>query len=134
MVLAPLIADNDAALAAYNAFQMEMVAFIGQVHLANNPPPPQNNHNTTYAIAAGGALLAVGAVAVAPALALVVLNVIGFSSAGPVAGSLAAAIHSAFYGGAVTSGSLFALCQSAAMGGIAVGAAQVAAGITAVGA
>ncbi|KAG9020418.1 hypothetical protein FS837_008240, partial [Tulasnella sp. UAMH 9824] len=129
-----LVVADDAVLAAYNAFQMELLAFMGDFHLINNPPPPQHNHNTTYAIAAGGALLAVGAVAVAPALALVVLNVVGFSPAGPVAGSLAAAAQSAFYGGAVTSGSLFALCQSAAMGGIAVGAAQVAAGITAVGA
>ncbi|KAG8903823.1 hypothetical protein FRC01_008975 [Tulasnella sp. 417] len=134
MAWGPLIAANDALLAAYNAFQMELVGFLGEVHLINNPPPPQNNLNAMFAMAAGGALLTIGAVAIGPAIALGALNVVGFSSAGPVAGSLAAAIQSAVYGGAVTSGSLFALCQSAAMGGITVGAAQVAAGITALGA
>ncbi|KIO20248.1 hypothetical protein M407DRAFT_221114 [Tulasnella calospora MUT 4182] len=134
MNLGPVITANDAVLAAYNAFEAELVAFIGQVHLINNPPPPQNNHNRMLAMAAGGALLTVGVVAIGPPIALGVLNVVGFSSAGPVAGSLAAAIQSAVYGGAVTSGSLFALCQSAAMGGIVVGGAQVAAGITALGA
>lgn len=47
---------------------------------------------------------------------------------------MAAAIQSVFYGGAVSSGSLFALAQSAAMGGIAVGTAtEVAAGAVALG-
>ena len=36
-------------------------------------------------------------------------------------GSVAAAIQSACYGGAVASGSLFSLAQGAAMGGVAVG-------------
>ncbi|KAG8894333.1 hypothetical protein FRC00_009083 [Tulasnella sp. 408] len=148
MILNPVIAADDALLAANIAFRNELVAFIEQVHLINHPP--QNDHSGTLAMAAGGAFLTVGAVAVGPALALGALNVAGFSSAGPVAGpsiislslseiklileppgSLAASIQSAVYGGAVTSGSLFALCQSAAMGGITVGATQVAAGITA---
>jgi hypothetical protein len=46
-------------------------------------------------------------------------------------GSLAAGIQSVFYGGAVASGSAFALAQSIAMGGAALGAVE--AGATAVG-
>ncbi|KIO20247.1 hypothetical protein M407DRAFT_139665 [Tulasnella calospora MUT 4182] len=125
MILNPMISANDVILAANKAFQNEMVEFIGKVHLINNPPP--NDRSEIAAMAAGGALLTVGAVAVGPALALGALNAVGFGSAGPVAGSLAAATQ----GAAVTSGSLFALFQGAAMGGITVGAAQVAAGITA---
>ncbi|KAG8910875.1 hypothetical protein FRC00_007413 [Tulasnella sp. 408] len=110
MILNPVIAADDALLAANIAFRNELVAFTEQVHLINHPP--QNDHSGTLAMAAGGALLTVGAVAAGPALALGALNVAGFSSAGPVAGGLAASIH-------------------AAMGGITVGATQVAAGITA---
>ncbi|KAG8905091.1 hypothetical protein FRC01_008477 [Tulasnella sp. 417] len=132
MILTPLIAANDVVLRANKSFQNEVVAFIQQVHLTNNPP--QNDRSELLAKAAGGALLTAGAVAIGPPLALGALNVVGFSSAGPVAGTLAASVQSAAYGGAVTSGSLFALCQGAAMGGITVGAAQVAAGIAALGA
>ncbi|KAG9024783.1 hypothetical protein FS837_005197 [Tulasnella sp. UAMH 9824] len=126
MILNPLISTIDAIVAANKAFQAELVNFIGQVHLINHPPP-QDDRTRTLAIAAGGALLGVGAFAIGPALALGALEVVGFRS-------LAAAAQSAVYGGAVTSGSLFALCQGAAMGGIAAGAAQVAAGIAALGA
>ncbi|KAG8945990.1 hypothetical protein FRC04_012109 [Tulasnella sp. 424] len=48
--------------------------------------------------------------------------------------SLAAAIQSIFYGGAVASGSAFALCQGAAMGGIVVGSVvEITAGVVALG-
>ncbi|KAG9030318.1 hypothetical protein FS837_003293 [Tulasnella sp. UAMH 9824] len=74
------------------------------------------------------ALLVGGGVALAPAAALAGLGLIGFSAAGPVAGSVAAGIQASFYGGAVGSGSLFAMAQSAAMGGIAVSATQTVGG------
>lgn len=45
----------------------------------------------------------------------VVVNALGFSAVGPVAGSIAAGIQSVVYGGAVAKGSLFAAAQSAAM-------------------
>lgn len=48
-------------------------------------------------------------------LAVTVLGIIGFAVTGPVAGSLAAGIQSAYYGGAVASGSWFAIAQSIAM-------------------
>ncbi|KAI0959077.1 hypothetical protein AcW1_004011 [Taiwanofungus camphoratus] len=60
----------------------------------------------------GGA--AVGAF-LAPIVATTALGFVGFSAAGPVAGSLAAILHSHI--GNVAAGSLFALCQSIAMGG-----------------
>ncbi|MCJ1403431.1 hypothetical protein MMC11_006654 [Xylographa trunciseda] len=53
------------------------------------------------------------------AIVPVILPAIGFSSMGPVAGSLAAAWQSAI--GAVVAGSPFAILQSAAMGGAAAG-------------
>jgi hypothetical protein len=43
------------------------------------------------------------------------LGVIGFAATGPVAGTIAAGVQSVFYGGAVTSGSWFAIAQSIAM-------------------
>jgi len=48
-------------------------------------------------------------------IGLGVLGLIGFSPIGPVAGSLAAVIQSTVYGGAVASGSLFAILQGIAM-------------------
>lgn len=107
MILNPVISADGAVLEANIAFQNELKAFIEQVHLISESSPsisaslftgssyklvpsldhpPQNGHGGTLAMAAGGALLTVGAVAVGPALALGALNVVGFSSAGPVAG------------------------------------------------
>lgn len=57
-----------------------------------------------------------------------VLGYFGFSSIGPVAGSIAAGAQSVFWGGAVPAGGLFAGAQSATMGGGAVAAAAAAAG------
>ncbi|KAG8893996.1 hypothetical protein FRC01_013225 [Tulasnella sp. 417] len=74
------------------------------------------------------ALVVGGTVAVAPALAVGGLGLLGFSAAGPVAGSIVAGIQSAVYGGAVASGSVFAGAQAAAMGGIAVSAVQTVGG------
>jgi hypothetical protein len=68
----------------------------------------------TFAFQAGGAAVAVGAAAVMP-----VLGAIGFTTIGPVAGSAAAAWQSSI--GLVQAGSLFAWCQSVAMGGWAAG-------------
>ena len=48
-------------------------------------------------------------------LFVTILGVIGFAVTGPVAGSLAALIQSTVYGGAVASGSWFALAQGVAM-------------------
>ena len=48
-------------------------------------------------------------------IAIAGLGLIGFSPIGPVAGSLAAGIQATFYGGSITSGSLFAILQSIAM-------------------
>ena len=57
-------------------------------------------------------------------LALPVLGAVGFTAAGPAAGSAAAAWQASI--GVVEAGSLFAWCQSAAMGGTAVGGIQAA--------
>ena len=51
--------------------------------------------------------------------AVPVLGILGFSAAGPVAGSIAAGYQSSI--GLVQAGGVFAWCQSAAMGGAAVG-------------
>ncbi|KAG8914236.1 hypothetical protein FRC01_004164 [Tulasnella sp. 417] len=147
---------------ADSCFRAEMVTLLGKIKLRDDEAKAraeaeERNRNQWIATIAGGALLTIGAVVVGPALAVGALNLIGFGSAGPVAGenlppnaelgrydlrltfdfigSIAAGIQSAVYGGAVTSGSIFALCQSAAMGGIAVGsAAEIAAGVAALGA
>ncbi|KAG8919065.1 hypothetical protein FRC02_001957 [Tulasnella sp. 418] len=85
--------------------------------------------------ACGGALVVGGSLALGPALLVGGLNLLGFSAAGPVAGSIAAGIQSAVYGGAVASGSAFALAQSAAMGGVAVASgAELVAAVVAAGA
>jgi len=73
------------------------------------------------ALVVGGVLAAMGAVVILPAVAVVVLGLLGFGAAGVVAGSIAAGIQSVVYGGAIVSGSAFALAQAAAMGGIVVG-------------
>ena len=55
---------------------------------------------------------------IASLVALPILGAAGFAAAGPVAGSAAAAWQSSI--GLVQAGSVFAWCQSAAMGGAAV--------------
>ncbi|ESZ91787.1 hypothetical protein SBOR_7825 [Sclerotinia borealis F-4128] len=60
-----------------------------------------------------------GVATVASVAAVPVLGAVGFSAAGPVAGSTAAAWQSSI--GLIEVGSVFAWCQSAAMGGAAVG-------------
>lgn len=78
----------------------------------------------------------VGFVSSVPLLATSILRVIGFSSIGPVAGSLAAFIQSFFYGGAVASGSIFAFMQSTAMtlgGAMTWGGAIISGSIFAIG-
>ncbi|KAL9064592.1 MAG: hypothetical protein Q9161_008769 [Pseudevernia consocians] len=56
--------------------------------------------------------------------AVPILGAVGFTAAGPAAGSAAAAWQASM--GAVKAGSLFSWCQSAAMGGWAVGGIQAA--------
>jgi hypothetical protein len=64
-------------------------------------------------------LQAVGVLAVtASVVAVPILGAAGFAATGPVAGSAAAAWQSSI--GLVEAGSLFAWCQSAAMGGVAL--------------
>lgn len=92
-----------------------------------NPTPNQQQMLGLLAVAKI-ALVVGGTVAVAPALAIGGLGLLGFSAAGPVAGTVAAGVQSAVYGGAVGSGSLFAIAQGAAMGGIAVSAVQTVGG------
>jgi len=108
--------------------QQEAIKLLNAEIYTAFPPPARSGPNIA-ALVAGGALAAMGAVVVLPAVAIGGLGLLGFSAAGPVAGSIAAGIQSAVYGGAVASGSAFALAQAAAMGGIAVGsAAEVIAG------
>ncbi|KAG8917675.1 hypothetical protein FRC01_002294 [Tulasnella sp. 417] len=95
-------------------------------HLFSYTPVPQLE-NTMGLLTA--ALIVGGGAALAPAAAVAGLGLLGFSAAGPVAGSVAAGIQATFYGGAVGSGSLFALAQSAAMGGIAVSTTQTVGGV-----
>ncbi|KAH0541841.1 hypothetical protein FGG08_003724 [Glutinoglossum americanum] len=78
-------------------------------------------HPIQFGLYAAGGLACFAPIAV-PAF----LGLAGFSSAGPVAGSMAALWQSSL--GVVEAGSVFAWCQSAAMGGAAVN------GITATGA
>ncbi|OCF72638.1 hypothetical protein I204_07021 [Kwoniella mangroviensis CBS 8886] len=61
------------------------------------------------------AVVTIGVVACPGLVVGPALNVVGFGSGGVQAGSVAAATHSAI--GNVASGSLFSICQSAAMGG-----------------
>ena len=104
---------------------------------------------------AGLGLIAISAPILGPAVLVGGLNAAGFSAVGPVAGkhkisassvaisspnwaciscsgTFAAAAQSIFYGGAVASGSLFSLAQSAAMGGVVVASgAEIVAGTAA---
>ncbi|KIM79121.1 hypothetical protein PILCRDRAFT_823696 [Piloderma croceum F 1598] len=79
-----------------------------------------------FALQVTGAVISTAAIITVP-----VLGAVGFSAIGPVAGSVAAGWQAAI--GAVEAGSLFALCQSAAMGGAVVtGLAGTGAGAAAV--
>ncbi|KAG6816151.1 hypothetical protein H0H93_008482, partial [Arthromyces matolae] len=73
----------------------------------------------------GGLGMAIGSI-LTPLLAAPILGLVGFGAAGPVAGTMAAAIQSGM--GSIAAGSPFALAQSIAMGGAAVPLAGVAAG------
>jgi Interferon-induced 6-16 family len=80
-----------------------LVSRLGK-HIKDNP--------ITFGLQALG-----GTAVVASLVAVPVLGFVGFSAAGPVAGSAAAAWQASV--GLVEAGSLFAWCQSAAMGGAA---------------
>jgi len=66
-----------------------------------------------------GVQVASAAVGLAGIIALPILGAVGFGALGPAAGSAAAAWQASI--GIVEAGSIFAWCQSAAMGGAAVG-------------
>ncbi|KAK0470060.1 uncharacterized protein EV420DRAFT_87418 [Desarmillaria tabescens] len=78
------------------------------------PKAPKLKRRTCYFII-GGVVVGVILVAAVPPI----LSLIGFGSAGPVAGSLATVLHSAI--GNVVAGSPFAIAQSIGMAGIAPG-------------
>ncbi|TFK97591.1 hypothetical protein BDV98DRAFT_574325 [Pterulicium gracile] len=97
-------------------------------HVSPPAPPADKGRNLKIAIAAG----VVGGAIVTPLLGPAVLGIVGFSSAGPVAGSIAAYIQAGI--GNVAVGSAFAGAQAAAMGagvpffGQAIGGALVGGG------
>lgn len=66
----------------------------------------------------------------AAAAAPLVLGAVGFTTAGVAAGSIAASVQSAVYGGSVASGSAFALLQSAGAAGIGAAGNAAIAGTT----
>ncbi|KAF7310332.1 hypothetical protein MIND_00407300 [Mycena indigotica] len=110
----------------------------GQTEATNSPPASmlsrfRNDHPIAATATAAG--LVVAAPLLAPVALVGGLNVIGFGASGVVGGSLAAGIQSVFYGGAVTSGSAFAIAQSIGAGGAALTAAApfISAGGAAVG-
>ncbi|KAJ9652346.1 hypothetical protein H2198_008385 [Neophaeococcomyces mojaviensis] len=92
------------------------------------------NHPVSFSLQVLGGIASIASIAVLP-----VLGAVGFAAAGPVAGTAAAGWQASI--GLVQAGSLFAWCQSAAMGGAAVGGivatgaagGAVAAGATAAG-
>ncbi|KAG6903393.1 hypothetical protein C0995_005416 [Termitomyces sp. Mi166 len=93
--------------------------------------PPRNNRcgeMLTNKLRSG----AVVGAAVVPEAVVGVLNLVGFTSLGPAAGSMAAAIQSSI--GCVAAGSPFAIAQSIAMGGLAgpLAAVGAAVGVTVV--
>ncbi|KAH9920086.1 uncharacterized protein B0H18DRAFT_617130 [Fomitopsis serialis] len=73
---------------------------------------PRCQLNMTIGLTVAGAAIGV---LLAPVVAPAALGLVGFSAAGPVAGTLAAAIQASI--GNVAAGSLFAICQSVGMGG-----------------
>jgi hypothetical protein len=71
-------------------------------------------HPILFGIQVAGGIMSLASIAAVP-----VLGVVGFGAAGPIAGSTAAAWQSGI--GLVKAGSIYAWCQSAAMGGAAMG-------------
>ncbi|KAM0146241.1 hypothetical protein ACHAQE_010834 [Botrytis cinerea] len=71
-------------------------------------------HPYRFGLQALGGVVTIASIAVVP-----ILGAVGFTALGPVAGSAAAAWQSSI--GLVEAGSFFALCQSIAMGGAAIG-------------
>ncbi|KAK1235619.1 hypothetical protein PQX77_001151 [Marasmius sp. AFHP31] len=66
--------------------------------------------STFIARLTGGALIAGGSSILLPNAGVATLNAVGFTSSGVAAGSPAAAVQSAVWGGAT--GGLFSICQS----------------------
>lgn len=101
------------------------MAFVGRAGVVDSPALSILHSAGTYArehpilvgAQAAGIVLTTAAFCVNP-----VLGAVGFTAAGPAAGSAAAAWQASM--GAVQAGSLFAWCQCVAMGGTAVGGVQ----------
>ena len=78
----------------------------------------ENKKDWCYSDYAVGIAVGAAAVAATP----FVLGAAGFTAGGVAAGSVAACVQSAIYGGAVGSGTVFAALQSAGAAGIGMGA------------
>ncbi|KAK1235618.1 hypothetical protein PQX77_001150 [Marasmius sp. AFHP31] len=113
----------------------------GKAQLSGSQGPTSNNsenesksQNKLIARMTGGGLIAGGSSVLLPSAGIATLNAVGFTSSGVAAGSLAAGLQSAIYGGAT--GGLFSICQSigatavvASPVGLALGAGAVAVGV-----
>lgn len=73
-----------------------------------------HDHPVSFGLQVSGGVVLIASIAAVP-----VLGAVGFAATGPVAGSTAAAWQASI--GLVEAGSVFAWCQSAAMGGAALG-------------
>ncbi|KAL0058560.1 hypothetical protein AAF712_014752 [Marasmius tenuissimus] len=100
----------------------------------NKSESESKSKNRLIARMTGGGLIAGGSSVLLPTAGLATLNAVGFTSSGVAAGSLAAGLQSAVYGGAT--GGLFSICQSIGATAvvappvvIALGAGAVAAGV-----
>ncbi|KAI9746309.1 MAG: hypothetical protein M1818_000020 [Claussenomyces sp. TS43310] len=96
------------------AFAKEMLTSRGKGSFQAAITNYINNHPVRFGFQVLGGLVSIASLFVVP-----ILGAIGFAAAGPVAGSAAAAWQSSM--GIVEAGSIFAWCQSAAMGGAALG-------------
>ncbi|KAF7984865.1 hypothetical protein HWV62_10837 [Athelia sp. TMB] len=78
----------------------------------------------------GIALIGAGILTITPELAIGLFRLVGFGSAGPIAGSIAAALQSAVYGGGTTG--VFSACQSFGMTAAAASPAAITAACAAI--
>jgi len=96
-------------------FAKELSKILGiKPSLAQKAGDYIKNHPVLFGVQVASAVVGLAGI-----IALPVLGAVGFGAVGPAAGSAAAAWQASI--GIVEAGSLFAWCQSAAMGGAAVG-------------
>ncbi|KAJ7574942.1 hypothetical protein C8J56DRAFT_977868, partial [Mycena floridula] len=88
----------------------EIIVLAGVVILAEYLRSVIEFVKTNIAALISTGMIVAGSAMLLPTLAILALNAVGFTPSGVVAGSLAAAIQSAFYGGATTG--LFSILQS----------------------